>query len=1147
MTDCRKVRALLALPREDWSAEERRLVEDHLPGCQACSATARIYAEQDRLSRALPPAALISEQRTRLLARVRAEGGRAGSRRVSRLAGLAAAGVGLVLIGLLALLLSNLARQEPGPVAGGPSTPAATATASEAEAGVPAALVDLPSPTPEPSDVGPVEGPADGSGLGRVAYVQDGDLWVRELPDGEPVRLVGEAGPLAVSEPRWSPSGEWLAYRRDTAVWLIRANGQDAYAVDQGGVVNDFAWSPVEDRLAYVAGSGVLRLAVLRAGEAEALTLLPPDDGGFPGRFAWSPGGESIAYEWRQGMDAQDLRLIEAGQGAAHEPVVLYDSGFPRRGEALLAGWTGDGRYLLFWQGRMSSASLLADGAAFYALPAGGGEPVLLSGGDGVVLYYDDFWSSSPTGSVALAAGAGRETWTNKVIAVARPGEGEPSLVTAGDQAAVSPALSSLGVAYAAGPDAGSVGGGDAARAALFERRIWLALADGSAPRRLTGDEGVRDERPLWSADGSQVLFVRMDEGERVSLWLVPRDGGNPQPVAEGLGPWPGGQSGWFGSYGHLDWDALYDWWRGPAAPTAEPQPTAAPAPAQSTGSDVAGLLQNPPAPGEVVELDAYFSGAASGLMRGGPAPAQDQVVCPTHRTWAAALTDRPFPGALRLLNGTRSNALPADAAWLVATVPEAAQPGQLIIPDFPYHARFRGRLGDPVFAGCPDAERILVVEEVVAVYEEQAPEAAGGAWEPPAGYEAWPRYDDAAAGFSLPHPPDWTVETLAAGEEGVASAVALHGAQWPDYPVVVRVHEGEIHYDQYEPASLPPLLQGPSWGVYEQGIAFGQPVDEGQPLAGFSVEREGGAGEGRQAVLFSGSGRTYELELVYPTGFEASQPLLTAYSVMVEGFRLDTPPGPTATPPVKQELGPGPFLSEGEALARVRERDGQEVELLDAVLLPEAEARRRADACSTFGGHPDGVWLLTVRGTYEGRTRTLDLFLDATTGAQLCGEEVPPDPYAGWLTYIHPTYGFSFRYPAGWDPEPQTARSYPNIVRLVGPDEGRDVELTIGFRRADEEAPIQRTGTGAGDVEIEGTATFLGQRLTRNLLIYEGKVKSVMYNNAMEIAVDGMVFTLSLDVLGNALGDYEAADISPEVQAVADRIVASFVLPTGD
>jgi len=1144
MTDCRKVRALLALPREDWSEAERLLVEAHLPGCEACGATARAYAEQDRLRRALPPAMLTPEQRDRVLARARAEGRRAGPRPLSRLAGLAAAAVGLVLVGLLALLLSNQARLEPGPVVGGPTTPAATA--SEAVAGSPTAPPDLPSPTPEVGVGEPVEGPVDGPTLGRVAYVRDGELWVRALPAGEPVRLAGGDGPLTISEPRWSPSGEWLAYRRDTAVWLVRANGQDAYAVDQGGVVNDFAWSPTEDRLAYVAGSGVLRLAVLRAGEAEPLMLLPPDPAGRPGRFAWSPGGESIAYEWWQGMDAQGLRLMGAGEDGAGEPVLLFDSGIPRRGEALLAGWTGDGGYILFWEGYLS-ASLLADGAPFYALPAGGGEPVLVSGGDGAVLYYDDFWSSSPTGNVALVAGAGRETWTNKAVALARPGEGQPITLTADDVAVVSLASSSFGVAYAAGPDAGRVGGGDAARAALFGRRIWMAPADGSAPRRLTGDEGYRDERPLWSVDGSHVLFLRMDEEEQVSLWLVPTGEGSPQPVAEGLDPWPGGQSGWFGSYGHLDWDALYDWWRGPAASPPEPKPTAAPAPAQSTGSDVAGLLQNPPAPGEIVELDAYFSGAASGLTRGGPAPAQDQVVCPTHRTWAAALTDRPFPGTLRLLNGTRSNALSAGAAWLVATVPEATQPGRQIIPEVPYHARFRGRLGDPAFAGCPDAERILVVEEVVAVYEEQPPEPAGGAWEAPAGYEAWPRYADAGAGFSLPHPPDWTVEPLAAGEQGVVSAVALRGPQWPDHPVVLRVHEGEIEYDQYEPASLPPLLQGPSWGVYEQGMAFHPPVDEGPPLAGFSVERESAAGEVRQAVLFSGNGRTYELALAYPTGFEASQPLLTAYTAMVEGFRLDTPPGPTATPPIKQELGPGPFLSEGEALARVRERDGQEVELLDAVLLSEAEARRRAGACSTFSGHPDGVWLLTVRGTYEGMTRTLVLFLDATTGAQLCGEEVAPDPYAGWLTYTHPAYGFSFRYPAGWDPEPQTAKTYPNIVRLVGPDEGRDVELTIGFRRADEEVPIQRTGTGAGDVEIEGTVAFLGQRLARNLLIYEGKVKSVMYNNAMEIAVDGMVFTLSLDVLGNALDDYEAADISPEIQAVADRIVASFVLRTGD
>ncbi len=55
---------------------------------------------------------------------------------------------------------------------------------------------------------------------------------------------------------------------------------------------------------------------------------------------------------------------------------------------------------------------------------------------------------------------------------------------------------------------------------------------------------------------------------------------------------------------------------------------------------------------------------------------------------------------------------------------------------------------------------------------------------------------------------------------------------------------------------------------------------------------------------------------------------------------------------------------------------------------MPEAEARRQSDACSTFEGHPDGVWLLWVRGTFEGSERTMLFFVDAVSGVQLCGEE---------------------------------------------------------------------------------------------------------------------------------------------------------------
>ena len=408
----------------------------------------------------------------------------------------------------------------------------------------------------------------------------------------------------------------------------------------------------------------------------------------------------------------------------------------------------------------------------------------------------------------------------------------------------------------------------------------------------------------------------------------------------------------------------------------------------------VADLLRNPPAPSETVEVDAYFSGAGTPVFRGGPPPPPDQVVCPTFFSWSSALTDQPFTAALLLLNGVQGNTLLDDAPWLVATTPEATRPGVRVVPQLPYHARLRGHLGDPAFAHCPHADRIFVVEDVVTVYAEQPPDPSAYQMELPDDYADWLRHHDAEPGYSLPYPHDWQVERL--NEPGVVSAIALRAPQWPGYPVVVRVHAGETRYDQYDPVSAPPLLQGEGFGVFEQGWTFGEGSMDSQHLAGYRVDREADPSERAVSVLFSANGHTYELALRYPLGFDAPQPLLTAYSAIVEGFRLDVVPGPSPTPPVKQTLSAGPFLSQDEVLARAREREGQEIELLDAQLVSEAEARRGADACGTFFGHPEGVWVLAVRGTFEGAIRTMLLFLDATTGEQLCGEEINPEatPY---------------------------------------------------------------------------------------------------------------------------------------------------------
>jgi hypothetical protein len=119
----------------------------------------------------------------------------------------------------------------------------------------------------------------------------------------------------------------------------------------------------------------------------------------------------------------------------------------------------------------------------------------------------------------------------------------------------------------------------------------------------------------------------------------------------------------------------------------------------------------------------------------------------------------------------------------------------------------------------------------------------------------------------------------------------------------------------------------------------------------------------------------------------------LTDYTVIVETFRLDVTPRPSPTPPVKQTLGKGPFITQAEAVARAREHTQQDFTRVEARLVPEVQVRTPDRACTaTIEGHFDGIWMLTVKYLREGTGFTADWFLDATTGAWLCGEEISAD-----------------------------------------------------------------------------------------------------------------------------------------------------------
>lgn len=414
-------------------------------------------------------------------------------------------------------------------------------TPAEATVTAQAALTAAPTPTPE---------------LGKLAYVQGGDVWVEKLPDGAPQRLTTDG---RNRDPRWSPSGEWLAFRKgDYQVWVMYAASGEGRPLNDGAAVDAFAWAPATDRLAYVAGGNELR--VIDADGDEPATLVPQAPAGQIGQIAWSPDGTGVAYEWREekasGPPARSLWKVSAD---GDEPAQLYPDGHADIGGPILHGSTGDGRFLLV-QSDMNSASLLADGAPLYALPADGGSFVQL---EESVLAYADFVvpQPAPTDQVAVVAGGGRNAWENKRLHIVQAATGESTPLTSSDLAVSSPAWSPDGrrIAYVAMPQVEGVAGGDPAHQALMQRRIWVMNVEDGQNQQLTEDPAYRDERPLWSADGSHILFARLSQDDRASLWLMPAEGGEPTQVVGELTPAPG----WFGYYGHIDWDVLFDWWRG--------------------------------------------------------------------------------------------------------------------------------------------------------------------------------------------------------------------------------------------------------------------------------------------------------------------------------------------------------------------------------------------------------------------------------------------------------------------------------------------------------------------------------------------------------------------------------------------------------
>jgi len=408
---------------------------------------------------------------------------------------------------------------------------------------------------------GEVPGLREELALGRVAYVQGGDVWAKELPNGKPLRLT-HSGDNA--SPRWSPSGKWLLFQKRSELWKVKADGSGAHRLPAAADAGLAAWSPVNDQLAYVTQEG--GLVVADAEGTTEITLIDPSasaTGKRVDRFAWNPNGNWLACQVAVGEPGggkqnlpkrQVLRVVRA-DGEQSADLVIEDN--PMETAVRLAGWSGEGTHVLYWSGP-ASASIWADGVNLMSVHVRGKPMRTLAA---PMLPYEDFVAPEPAASrLALVIGGGRESWRQKQLIV-MDADGEfPRSLTGTRQVAASPAWSPDGqtIAYSATGGAQPLVEGENAVQQLQDRRIWIASADGKSRRQLAGEPACRDERPLWSADGRHLLFARICGGQ-ASLWLVRRDGTNPRQVVEELSP----ALDWSGYYGHVEWGRLFDYYSG--------------------------------------------------------------------------------------------------------------------------------------------------------------------------------------------------------------------------------------------------------------------------------------------------------------------------------------------------------------------------------------------------------------------------------------------------------------------------------------------------------------------------------------------------------------------------------------------------------
>lgn len=264
----------------------------------------------------------------------------------------------------------------------------------------------------------------------------------------------------------------------------------------------DAAWSADGRALAFAKGS-TLFLSTAEGSEAHAIY----NAGGSIFGVRFSPNGQKIRFTISN-TEANTVTLWEVKRDGSHPHALLSD--WPLKLAACCGSWTADGQYYIF-QATQTLPNTTAVVTSLWALPESGAAPLPLTAGP------MSFGSASVSKDGTKIWAIGVQPIVDVVKYEARKKKFVPII----------PGLSATDLDF-------SKDGKWVTYVGVPDGSLWRARADGSKPLQLTS--GIRTALPKWSPDGNQIAFVSLKPGESWKLYLIPAEGGTPEPVVQEAG-----------------------------------------------------------------------------------------------------------------------------------------------------------------------------------------------------------------------------------------------------------------------------------------------------------------------------------------------------------------------------------------------------------------------------------------------------------------------------------------------------------------------------------------------------------------------------------------------------------------------------------